>query len=479
MKKKLLALLLFIFCISSQEIIAQEATDYEKEIDKVIKPFKDFHIFNGTILVAKNGKIIYEKGIGQANMEWQVDNKPNVKFVIGSMSKSLTATLILKMVEDGKLTLQDTITKYLQNYPQEKGSKITIHHLLSNTSGIPNYFRLSGWTTGEFRKDISRDEFIAEIAKFDLQFEPGKDYLYSNSGYYLLAAIVENILGKEFDDIMDTYIFNPLNMENSGIYYNQNLTDKIASGYRFSSDGGYKNQPFFNMKLFNAAGNVFSTTLDLFKWEQALYANEFLSQESKLKLFNPENNYGWRNELLKIDGIKNEIPVLNYDGQIEGYSSMITRFIDDKSTIIILGNTGISYFAKQKLTNDIAAILYNLPTQTEKIPLSFVLTKAQFEGDLDKGITLYKSNEELYSTNEQLINDIGQQLSWSGQSNKAIKIFELNASIFPDSPTANFQIAEEYKEQNELQKAIPYYQKTLKYYPSNQYIKNILADFEE
>ena len=479
MKKNILALLIFIVCVVNQEIVAQKTTDYEKKIDKVIKPFKDFHMFNGTILVAKNGEIIYEKGIGQANMEWQIDNKPDVKFVIGSMSKSFTATLVLKMVEDGKLTLQDTISKYLPNFPKEKGNKITIHHLLSNTSGIPNYFRLPGWTKGKFRKDISKKNFIAEIAKLDLQFQPGKQYLYSNSGYYLLAAILENIIGEDFDHIMNTYIFNPLNMKNSGIYSNKNLTARIANGYKISSDGGYRNQSYINMKLFNAAGNVFSTASDIFKWEQALYSNNFLSEVSKLKLFNPKNHYGWRNELLKIDGIKNEISTVNYDGQIEGYSSMITRFIDDKNTIIILGNIGTSYFAKKKLTNDIAAILYGLPTQKEETPLSFVLTKALFDGDLEKAIMLYMSNKEFYSTNEQLINDIGQQLSWSGQDNIAIKIFEINASIYSDSPSANFQIAEAYKKINKLKKSIPYYKKTLKHYPSNKYIKNILTNFKD
>ncbi len=144
---------------ANSDSATNSAITLSDNIESIVKPYVDNHVFNGSILVAKNGKVIFSKGFGLANKEWQVSNTADSKYGIGSITKSITAILTMQLVEQKRLALTDTIDRYLPELPKKRAQGITVHHLLSHTSGLPNYFSIPGWTDGEFNKSISREEF--------------------------------------------------------------------------------------------------------------------------------------------------------------------------------------------------------------------------------------------------------------------------------------------------------------------------------
>ena len=187
-----------------------------KNIDKIINHYVDHQLFTGTVLVAKKGIILHAEGYGKAEREWNVNNSVDAKFIIASMTKSFTALLIMQLVDEGKIKTSDKIIKHLSILPEDKFGAITIEQLLTHTSGIKNYFSLPGWTKGKYRKDISKEKFIAEMIKLELAFNPGEQRLYSNTGYFLLGLIIENVSNNSFSAELKTRILQPLKMETTG-----------------------------------------------------------------------------------------------------------------------------------------------------------------------------------------------------------------------------------------------------------------------
>jgi CubicO group peptidase (beta-lactamase class C family) len=168
------------------------------------------------VLVADGGKVIYKKGFGMANMEWEIPNQTDTKFRIGSVTKQFTATLVLQLTEEGKIKLDGKITDYLPDYRKDTGDKVTIHHLLNHTSGIPSYTGLPGFFQNESRNPYGVKEFVKKFASGDLEFEPGSKFSYNNSGYFLLGAIIEQVTGKPYARVLQERIFDPLGMKDTG-----------------------------------------------------------------------------------------------------------------------------------------------------------------------------------------------------------------------------------------------------------------------
>ena len=194
-------------CLLISQFVAAE--DKAAAIELLLKRHHEVGAFNGAALVAENGKVIFKKGFGLADFEWKVPNAPDTKFRLGSITKQFTATLILQLVEEGKLSLDTTLAKALPYYRQDTGARVTIHHLLSHTSGIPSYTGLPN-----FFKDVSRNpyevkDFVLKYCSGDLEFDPGTTFRYNNSGYFLLGAIVEQLTGKAYAQVLKERISTP------------------------------------------------------------------------------------------------------------------------------------------------------------------------------------------------------------------------------------------------------------------------------
>src|SRR6186997_3266803 len=207
-------LFIFLLLAVSSALFAQQ--DKAAKIDDLVKRFNELGQFNGSILVSENGRVIYKQGVGLANMEWGIPNTPDTKFRLGSITKQFTATLTLQLVEQGKIKLDGKLSDYLPEYRADIGSKVTIHHLLTHTSGIPSYTDQPGFFENVSRNPYKVDEFVKKYASGDLQFEPGSKYSYNNSGYFLLGAIIERITGKPYEQVLKENIFDPLGMKNTG-----------------------------------------------------------------------------------------------------------------------------------------------------------------------------------------------------------------------------------------------------------------------
>ncbi len=344
--KKLLAILLLCPVLLSAQL------QYTKLMDNYLNAETSLRGFSGTVMVVKKGQTIYQKAFGQANKEWNVANTNDTKYRIGSITKQFTAACILQLEEQGKLSTDDKLSKYIPDYP--KGDSITIHMLLNHTSGIKNYTDLDEfWPKAVL--PLSRDSMIALFKYKPLDFTPGTKYNYSNSGYFLLGAIVEKASGKDYSDYVLNNVIRKAGLQNTFIDKLDSVLQFRAYGYDKTPDGGYQNAMFISMEGPFSAGAMVSTVSDLVKWTKALHSNMIISASSKQKMMTPYlNNYGYG---LNIDSFKTHRQI-GHNGGIPGFSSNCSYFPDDDLCVVTISNTG---FSATRISNNLSSIMFGLP----------------------------------------------------------------------------------------------------------------------
>jgi CubicO group peptidase (beta-lactamase class C family) len=290
------------------------------------------------VLAVKDGKIILRKGYGIANLELGIPIKPGMVFRIGSITKQFTSVAIMKLAEEGKLSITDDIKKYLADYPTH-GHKITIHHLLNHTSGIKSYTSIPEWPP-LMRKDMTPAELMDLFKNQPMDFAPGERFLYNNSGYVLLGAIIEKVSGKSYEAYIDENIFKPLGMSSSYYGSNTRIIPLRASGYK-KEKKDIRNADYLSMTLPYAAGSLLSTVDDLHRWYQALEAGKVLSQKSLEQMYTPTKlnkgktqNYGYGWSL----GTLFEEKTINHGGGINGFVTYALRVPEKKVFVTVLTN---------------------------------------------------------------------------------------------------------------------------------------------
>jgi len=444
---QILASLLLLYCFSfpsnaENQLTMKTVNETKINIEKVVSSYILKNAFEGVILVAKSGDVVFEKAYGFSERTDSQKTTVTNSFGLASLSKPITATLMLKLEEQGKLKLTDTLADYFSEFKNDFGRKVTLHHLLSHTSGLPDHFTINGWLDVDFHKQTSEQVFINKVAKLTPKFEPGADYLYSNPGYFLLGKVIEKVTGESYSESLKKNILLPLNMNKSGVASGFKLSSGIVKGYRWDKNGGYHEQIAKNMDLFGAGSAIYSSAKDLHLFDLALYGDQLLNEQSKTRLFNPENSYSWRVGKVPVTKEKN-VNVHMYDGQFDGYSSILTRFIDDKHSIIILSNVGISYFLKQQLTFDIADVLYNQPLKNRENDVSLILINSLISGTFEQTLTGLEAKKGEYSFNEASLSALAYQVLWSGIGNESLQLFSFISNTFGDSLKAksNLQLA--------------------------------------
>ena len=214
MTRYLIACVCAILLLAPQGMQAQD--DVARQIDALVRQYHDLRLFNGGVLVAQGGEIVYEEGFGEADMAFDVPNTPETKFLIGSVTKNFTGALILQLVEEGEVDLEAPITTYLPDYPAEVGDRVTVHHLLTHTSGIPNYTDFANFEQTEMYP-TSVEHLIDRFKHEPLLFEPDALYSYSNSGYVLLGQIIEKTTGLSLQQAISKHLARPLKLKNTGL----------------------------------------------------------------------------------------------------------------------------------------------------------------------------------------------------------------------------------------------------------------------
>ena len=452
------------------------------KLDKLISAYAEYGQFNGSVLVAEKGKVIYKKGLGLADMEWNIPNQPDTKHRLGSITKQFTSMLILQLVEQGKLKLDVPISTYLPDYPKKNGDVITLHHLLTHSSGTPNMTEFPGFVKDIMRNSYSPLQLVNLFADSTLQFKPGERFAYSNSGYILLGYIIEKVTGKSYEQVLQENIFTPLNMNNTGYDHNRPLLKNRANGYE-KNGRHYVNADFIDMSVPYAAGALYSTVEDLFLWDQALYGNQLLRKENMELLFTKHvpsggghYGYGWGVGEIPLGNTAERKETIGHGGGINGFNTQLTRIPSDKSFIVLLNNTGGAPL--NEMTNAIAAILYDKSYDLPKRSVAYSLADKIDKEGLPAALEYYKGTKDStgYYLNEREMNLTGYQFMQSGKVKEAAAIFKLNTQAFPKSSNVYDSYGEALMAMGNKPEAIENYKKSVKLNPGNEGGIKILKD---
>lgn len=298
----------------------------------VAASFEKEGLFSGTVLVAQDGKPVLNQSFGFADAEWQIRNTPDTRFRIASVTKQFTAVAILMLQERGNLSLQDPVSKYLPDAPAS-WAHITIYNLLTHTSGLPNINAFADYATIRMTA-ATPEQLIARFRDKPLEYEPGTKYSYGNSDYIVLGHLIETISGQHYAEFLQKNIFDPLHMAATGVDDERAILPQRAQGYVLSPEG-VRHADQISMTVPFSAGNLYSTTGDLLKWETALFSGHVISPASLKTMTTPfHNGYGLGVFVNERDGHR----VISHTGDIDGFGAMLAYYPDDKLTVIVLSN---------------------------------------------------------------------------------------------------------------------------------------------
>jgi len=353
-KLKYLCTLLFLLIITVKPSSRVAAQTLEKKIDSLIlKDFNDKDGPGGVFMVAHHGKISYQKAFGKANLELGVNLTPENVFQLGSITKQFTAIAILMLEEQGKLNINDPVSKYLPDYPA--GSKITLHHLLTHTSGIKDFTKMKSLSEIA-QKEMSPKMMVDFFKNEPIDFAPGEKFEYNNAGYVLLGYIIELVAGETYEDFIKKHIFDKVGMKQSYYASDRKIIHNRAYGYH-KKETGYVNKTIISFSVPFSSGSLMSTLGDLLKWQKALNEHLLLGVEetdkafSTYKLNNGETftyGYGWH--LKEINGI----PTREHGGSVFGFKTMAVYIPSEDLYVVGMSNCDCN--SPTKVTGDIAAL---------------------------------------------------------------------------------------------------------------------------
>ena len=316
------------------------------------------------LAVVGDGKTIKSRGYGLANIELDVSVKPETIFQTGSVGKQFTATAVMMLVEDGKLRLDDSIGKYLSGAPAT-WKNITVRNLLTHTSGIHDYetesLKKKGAAFINLRNDYTEEELFKKFSGLPLDFPPGSKWNYSNSGYVILGILIHKVTGQFYGDVLQERIFRPLGMSYTRIISEADVIRNRAAGYRLVN-GEIKNQEWVSPTLNTTAdGALYTNIVDMARWDAALYTEKLLKKRSLDQMWTAvclndgktaDYGFGW--DVTSANGHR----LIEHGGAWQGFTTQISRYVDDKFTVIVLTNLDSEHSQPDKVAHNVAAI-YN------------------------------------------------------------------------------------------------------------------------
>jgi CubicO group peptidase (beta-lactamase class C family) len=457
--------------------------DKAQKIDEFLRLCHEYRIFDGTVLVSEHGNVIYKKSFGLANREWNVPNELDSKYVIGSVSKQFTAMLVLQLAEEKKLRLERKISDYLPDFPEDKGDRVTMHQLLCHSSGIPNNLHFENWYTELWLKEYSTQELIELFYDLDLEFPPGSQFAYSNTGYYICAAIIEKVTGKRYEEVLKEKILEPLGMESSGYMDSYAVIPKMAAGCMYWNFAFIK-PPYANPSSSKGAGSIYSTVEDLFKWERALAEQKLVSKKYQDLMFEPHINmrggrdYGYGVVLgeERIAGIDDPIAFAEHTGNQPGFSCLLFLIPDDDHSIIVLSN--VDHIDLRLMKRGLVNILYGQKADVGK-PMSLVLAECETVDEIQAAIADFRKSRAAYSVRRDAVNGLAFQFLLDKRGGMGLAILEFNAAEHPRSPWVYESLAEGYLMIGNREKAIENLNTLRELDPDNAYARNKLEEFNK
>ncbi len=334
--------------------------NYSLVIDKYMQAQVKVNEFSGVVFVTGKGKVIYKKAFGYADREWKIPNTLETKFEIGSITKQFTAAAILQLAEQKKLNLSNKLSTYFPDYP--KGDSVTLHMLLSHTSGIADYTSLPGFYPLH-TLPLPKDSVISLFKNQPYKFSPGTNWNYSNSNYFLLGCIIEKVTGKTFAAYLFEHVIKKATLPNTVVNKLDSILVFRARGYSKSDKGGWKNADYFSMEFPFSAGSLISTAPDLYQWQSALFGAEIISTQMLEKMTAPYlNNYAYG---LSVDSFDHHLRI-SHGGAIPGFTSYLSTFPVENISIVVLSNNDCN---SDEVGNEISASLFDIPVKMPYKPV--------------------------------------------------------------------------------------------------------------
>ncbi len=308
--------------------------------DRQVQAYVHNGDFSGSVLVARDGHILFERSYGMANYEWGVANSEKTKFHIASVTKTFTAAAILQLERQGKLKLGDPLSKYVPDFLN--GERITIEQMLTHTSGLPDFYSLPEYPIRKYQK-VTLADLVAWVKTKPLDFLPGSKSSYSNTGYAFLAYIIEQVSGKPYEQFLAEEVLKPAGMKDTGTFRDDAIIANRATGYQPAfGDHGLRNAPAYDKTILTGSGSLYSTTADLYQWCRLMDSNRFFDARG-------DHAYGW-----SARETKSRHKYIEQSGRDPGFSSHIALFPEDRLIVIVLGN--LEDAAVNPLADDLAAI---------------------------------------------------------------------------------------------------------------------------
>jgi len=361
------------FLLASGADSSLEMLPVEEVVDRVFARIVKDNYPGAAVLAAKDGKVIYRKAFGLASVENRIPATPQTRFRIGSVTKQFTAAAILKLNEQGKISLDDKLSKFIPDFP--RGEQVTIHHLLTHTSGIHSYTNKPDFLSN-VTVPCEPEELIRSFKNDPYDFDPGRRWLYNNSGYFLLGYIIDKITGDSYADHLRKTFFEPLGMKDTGAHNSRDIIEHEAYGYSWDS-GRVTKALNWDMSRAGAAGALYSTVDDLFLWNEALFGGRVLAASSLKAATTPvvtaddtqkvkEEGYGYGQMISKLRGLR----VVSHGGGLHGFRCNLLAVPEERFTFIVLTNSAppIPEMSVEGLSNEIAQLYLSDKMQAVVVP---------------------------------------------------------------------------------------------------------------
>jgi CubicO group peptidase (beta-lactamase class C family) len=452
-----------LFLLAPLSLLSENKTD---ALRRLFDACHEAGQFEGAVLVAEQGEVVFKSGYGYANREWSVPNTPSTKFRIASVTKQFTAAAVLQLVHEGKLELNGRICDYIPEYPAAQGRRVTIHQLLNHTSGIPSYTDVPG-RDALLRERRSPADLVKLFWKMKLDFQPGARFAYNNSGYVLLGWILERVTGQPYPKVLEDRIFVPLGMRGSGQEPSPGVVSNRASGYRPLLDGFAECGLMDTSALF-ATGSLYSTVEDLCRWDQALYTDRVLPGSLRERMFQGGSNdygYGWR-----LQPVPGSEAVMYHEGSTFGFQSLITRHVGARRLVVLLSNAEAESDGPTQLggiTSGVFNVLNGRQPSKPKEAISRVLGRTWKTSGIAAALRQYHelkaAKPDDYDFSEPELNRLGYWLLQEAAAPRdAIEVFQLNAAAYPASAKAYRGLAAAYMAAGEKERAVAAYKKAVR-----------------
>ncbi len=424
-------------------------------IARIVSEFAVEHRFQGSVLVAEGDRILYEGGFGEADRTWHIPNRPDTVFLVGSVSKQFTSMLILQLVQEGKLGLEDPLSKHLPEYPADKAD-ITLHQLLSHASGLPHYggFEEIDVDLGDYlRLDRSVASYVDLIGRLELQSEPGTEYSYSSMGYVVLAYIAEQVTGKSYGRLIEERIAGPLEVSDLGFAYNHEPVERLAHGYEYNlrvdEDGvidlRYEVEEYRDQSNKYSTGGVHASVRALFRWARGVISDDLLSPELRERMFTAQiesYGYGWRIEPGGEYDLPEEVEVISHGGSLSGYRASILILDRGRYTVIALGNSSTS--RSSAVTQEVAKFLHGEEPGAANI-LGTAVAWTMVRDGVEAARALFRREQAAdfanYFNNDFAFYAYADEFADLGRSDLGLALAELGLEAHPESAMLRLGVA--------------------------------------